>query len=90
MADNNGVIDAINHGITQITAAIAQAANNIQQPQQVQAGQFSRSPLQAHQGNPETSVNTTNSLPSHCSLMQKNSRWNQISSKHLSTYYFND
>ena len=51
MADNNGVIDAINHGIVQITAAIAQAANNIQQPQQVQAGTFSRSPLQAHQGN---------------------------------------
>ena len=51
MADNNEVIDAINHGITQITAAIAQAANNIQQPQQAQAGQFSRSPLQAHQGN---------------------------------------
>ena len=51
MADNNGVIDAINHGIAQITAAIAQAANNIQQPQQVQVGQFSCSPLQAHQGN---------------------------------------
>ena len=51
MADNNGVIDAINHGIAQITAAIAQAANNIQQPQQVQAGQFSHSPLKAHQGN---------------------------------------
>ena len=50
MADNNGVIDAINHGIAQITAAIAQAANNIQQPQQVHVGQFSRSPLQAHQG----------------------------------------
>ena len=51
MADNNGVIDAINHGIAQITSAIAQAANNVQQPQQVQAGQFSRYPLQAHQGN---------------------------------------
>ena len=41
----------MNHGIAQITAAIAQAANNIQQPQQVQVGQFSHSPLQAHQGN---------------------------------------
>ena len=51
MADNNEVIDAINHGIAQITAAIAQAANNIQQPQQAQAGVFSRSPLQAHQAN---------------------------------------
>ena len=51
MANNNEVIDAINQGIAQITAAIAQAANNIQQPQQVQAGIFSRSPLQAHQGN---------------------------------------
>ena len=51
MADNNGVIDAINHGIAQITTAISQAANNVQQPQQVQAGQFSRSQLQAHQGN---------------------------------------
>ena len=51
MADNNGVIDAINHDIAQITAAIAQVANNIQQPQQVQVGQFSSSPLQAHQGN---------------------------------------
>ena len=27
MADENGVIDAINHGIAQITAAIAQAAS---------------------------------------------------------------
>ena len=48
--DDGGVIDAINHGIAQITAAIAQVANNIQQPQHVQAGTFSRSPLQAHQG----------------------------------------
>ena len=30
MADGNGVIDAINNGVTQITAAIAQAANNVQ------------------------------------------------------------
>ena len=51
MADDNGVIDAINNGVAQITGAIAQAANNIQQPQQVQAGNFSCSPLQAHQGN---------------------------------------
>ena len=51
MADNNEVIDAINHGIAQITASIAQAATNIQQPQQVQAGVFSRSPLQDHQAN---------------------------------------
>ena len=51
MADDNGVIDAINHGVVQITAAIAQAAKNIQQPQQVQAGAFSRSPLQAHRAN---------------------------------------
>ena len=51
MADNNEVIDAINQGIAQITATIAQAANNIQQPQQVQAGTFSHSPLQARQGN---------------------------------------
>ena len=51
MADHNGVIDAINHGVAQITAAVAQAANNIQQPQQAQAGTFSRSPLQAHQAN---------------------------------------
>ena len=51
MADDNGVIDALNHGVAQITAATAQAANNIQQPQQVQAGTFSHSPLQAHQGN---------------------------------------
>ena len=51
MADGNGMIDAINNGVTQITAAIAQAANNVQQPQQVQAGQFSCSPLQAYQGN---------------------------------------
>ena len=51
MADSNKVIDAINQGIAQITATIAQAANNIQQPQPVQAGTFSHSPLQAHQGN---------------------------------------
>ena len=51
IADDNGVIDAINHGVAQITAAIEEAANNIQQSQQVQAGTFSRSPLQAHQGN---------------------------------------
>ena len=47
IADDNGVIDAINHGVAQITAAIEEAANNIQQSQQVQAGTFSRSPLQA-------------------------------------------
>ena len=51
MADDDGVIDAINNGIAEITTAIAQAANNIQQPQQVQVGTFSHSPLQAHQGN---------------------------------------
>ena len=51
MADDNGVIDAINNGVAQITAAITQAANNIQQPQQVQVGTFFHSPLQADQGN---------------------------------------
>ena len=30
MADGNGLIDAINNGVAQITAAIAQAANNVQ------------------------------------------------------------
>ena len=30
MADGNGLIDAINNGVAQITAAITQAANNVQ------------------------------------------------------------
>ena len=51
MADDSGVIDAINNGVAQITAAITQAANNNQQPQQVQVGTFPHSPLQADQGN---------------------------------------
>ena len=95
MADNNDVIDAINHGIAQITAAIAQAANNIQQPHQVQVGQFSRSPLQAHQGN--VLDYTSRDIRKYYELATKplfpDTEKFQVepdSSKHLSTCCFND
>ena len=82
MADDNGMIDAINNGIAEITAAIAQAANNIQQPHKCRLVPFPTphfKPIKVMSWiiHPEIFINTMNSPPSHCSLTWKNSMWNQ-------------
>ena len=79
MADDNGVIDALNHGVAQITAATAQAANNIQQPQKCKlvpflTPHFRPIKVMSWITHPEIFTNTMNSPPSLCFLIPKSSR----------------